>query len=559
MPRNNDTSSLQVLRFQIPQFPRTIVKRFLLEDGNEYPVKVLAQSVLVLENELPWDGRYIGCWDKSVIVNEIKSKPYSTYTLNLCGNIIHCTMHPTRNLYPCIVDELAEAFGQPKIGTHSIRIKGKGLLVMMRNHESDGAPPLTLDTYMKLYPERVNDQLRTRVEEIFSFRALMGLTHNIHSCILMIGDRPASYRNKVHNIDTFSIDGHLTSFSKAMSKRWSRLFDPTAVCTEIIHRRWYYCSTVLKQCKKTLKRIDPELTHMSVFFRQNVNVFYRGDYSDGVAAVSHRERFYEDYIYRRDEHCPDLDSRQFYQGNYRDSPPPPVVDVKETQEAIERVQRCLQDPEEREKIEQLRAQVRLDIHNADLIDIRSNEHLHGQQIENGGSNFIGEVPFDYEQQKELLRREDEQLYDEELALVKVLLAGGSRERAEQAKRDTLKLIDRTLESRQKATGKKQRKPKQKKIPTPPRKNTLAYMSLYIKDDVRPWYVYDEHFGREVCNDQLHSKYLKRAHARFLKDKREWKKHIEEKIARTGIVPYKTIDPTDEIPRILPRGARARKT
>lgn len=199
--------------------------------------------------KVSWDGSHLGEYHESVVMARYDLFPYDLYILYnhlLSSDYIICTMHASKNKYPCIVDEAKVVMGMVKIGTHSITI-GRTLHIMYNT----GKAPVLLKGVV---PNRIllpND-FKQMVQDVYVFRMIFGFGCNFDSSIMLVRGVPSSYRN---NLDVriekgFDISNVVLDewFVDSIANSKKRMISPSE---RTCHMR--------TKIQKVIRRIDPQL------------------------------------------------------------------------------------------------------------------------------------------------------------------------------------------------------------------------------------------------------------------------------------------------------------
>ncbi len=170
---------------------------------------------------LPWNGTWLGNYDKDNIIRKIKHYPYDCYEINMMykNTTVNMTvaMHSYGSSIPCIIDELAPLYGQCKIGTHTIAF-GKKNYVMYHI----GCNYVTLANYNG----PISEDMRQDVRDIFTFRLIMGQNQNNENSIIINNECLMSLRNNYipERLDVMDIsssvvrDWSLNNFAESVKR-----------------------------------------------------------------------------------------------------------------------------------------------------------------------------------------------------------------------------------------------------------------------------------------------------------------------------------------------------
>src|SRR5438105_15730712 len=138
-------------------------------------------KIKVRTNPYTWDGTFLGSFDSNVIVNTSEYLGLNYVEINLWTFITHGILVVGTSL-SCIYDELKEAFGLVKTGTHTIEIKGK-LYVLYRAMTSSGTvifDDILSERIVKKYDYLVIDE---KVVSFIAYRQLIGVSPNTENGI----------------------------------------------------------------------------------------------------------------------------------------------------------------------------------------------------------------------------------------------------------------------------------------------------------------------------------------------------------------------------------------
>lgn len=124
-------------------------------------------------SQLEWNGTYIGKITKQNIEQIVKFKGDTYWKLNYNNIKLFVLAKSSKNLYPCIIDELKPIFHIPKLGTHYCHLGSRlHILIRVISHTIND---ISVD--IKLNEINYNDLLFSeKVKNIFAFRELLGIT-----------------------------------------------------------------------------------------------------------------------------------------------------------------------------------------------------------------------------------------------------------------------------------------------------------------------------------------------------------------------------------------------
>lgn len=217
--------------------------------------------------ELKWDGSFLGKFSDKHIEGKRNSFPFWLYKINLSQDErprrIWCAAHPAEDRYACIVDEAAPLFGLAKVGTHIIKVKSR-LYIIYRIH---GITPTVLQG---LNHKHVSSSFKRQIQDVFTFRQIMGINMNYISSVVMVGDRPASYRNRVKEEEntesTLTINLIENWFTDVIEDSMKRLIEAGGGYSQIMDK-----------LEKVILRVDPSLISMKVLIEKRISWMYNSD------------------------------------------------------------------------------------------------------------------------------------------------------------------------------------------------------------------------------------------------------------------------------------------
>ena len=139
----------------------------------------------ILNDRLLWDGSHLGYHPETRIIGkwELQGTIYSKIYLgkgwseNLSEGNIYCIMLETKDLFPCIVEDIKELFGITKRGIHRITISGKEHIIYYVPVSIGGeviweTPLNRLDSK---HPLRNDPIFRRDVQRVIAFCDIMAL------------------------------------------------------------------------------------------------------------------------------------------------------------------------------------------------------------------------------------------------------------------------------------------------------------------------------------------------------------------------------------------------
>jgi len=205
---------------------------------------------------MEWNGTFLGEFDKNIIICEKTIETIRYVELNIDDKYFTCIIKQSKDLFPCIVDELKHISNLSlKIGTHSLKI-GSKLYIIYRPGIKDKFPvyEYTLadienfsDVNMITNILLANPIFIQEIKKIFTFRELIGLTCNYDSSIRI---RP--YYNTYLPLSFREVS---TDITKDIIKGLPN----TAL------RKWFREDDMAKMVKNLLKIYDENTVNVKMF------------------------------------------------------------------------------------------------------------------------------------------------------------------------------------------------------------------------------------------------------------------------------------------------------
>jgi len=143
---------------------------------------------IILNNRLSWNGSHLGSY-MGIITHKwsLEGNCYYGITLpqgwspedNIPGGIIYCMASYTKNLFPCIVEDIKTIFGIPRRGFHRINIDNKEYIlyyvpISIKGEVIWETPLNRLDSK---HPLRKNPLFRKEIQKIIAFCDILALTN----------------------------------------------------------------------------------------------------------------------------------------------------------------------------------------------------------------------------------------------------------------------------------------------------------------------------------------------------------------------------------------------
>lgn len=194
----------------------------------------------ILNDYLPWDGSHLGNYN-DVILKQWLRNGLTYYVITLpqgwCGTltdkqtqlkegILCCTAVNTKNVFPCIVEELKSLFGLTKRGIHRIIINEKSYVLyyvpITINGELIWETPLNLIDLR--HSIRSDPLFRFEIQKIIAFCDLLSLTSTNESHILIRPGAGTTYVPINSNENSTTVvrapNNDFSIISKVLFTRW---------------------------------------------------------------------------------------------------------------------------------------------------------------------------------------------------------------------------------------------------------------------------------------------------------------------------------------------------
>lgn len=227
----------------------------------------------ILNNKLRWDGAYLGEYI-GVITHQWSLEGNSYYGITLpdgwskmndeiedLGGTIYCMAHCTRDLFPCIVEEIKGVFKIPRRGIHRIKMDGKEYILYYVPISTKGEVvwETPLNRLDGKHPLRKSANFRNSVQKTIAFCDILSLSstgeHNIRI-------RPGVDGEYI----PITVNESSTSISRGTSYDFS-------ILTKTLFSKWFGEET-------SISDIIKEMTHYQsgeITFQKSVPVIGIGD------------------------------------------------------------------------------------------------------------------------------------------------------------------------------------------------------------------------------------------------------------------------------------------
>lgn len=146
----------------------------------------------ILNNKLSWDGSHLGSYVNvimyqwsleearycSIAIPMISMVSKSGSKSDIPGGIIYCMAVCTKNVFPCIVEDIKEIFDIPRRGVHRIIIDGKDYIIYYVPVSTRGEViwETPLNRLNMKHDLRRNPDFRKSVQKIIAFCDILSLT-----------------------------------------------------------------------------------------------------------------------------------------------------------------------------------------------------------------------------------------------------------------------------------------------------------------------------------------------------------------------------------------------
>lgn len=201
----------------------------------------------VINNLLPWDGSHLGSHIDIKIISHwtFENNNYVTISLpdgwlnNRSGGIIYCSATCTKNLFPCIVEDIKKIFNIPRRGIHRIVINNKEYLLyyvpISLNEEVIWETPLNrLDSKHIL---RTDPNFRKSIQKIIAFCDILALSNT--------GEHTIRIRPGVNNYVPININENTTNIIK------ENIYD-CSIISKTLFSKWFGENTCIHQIVKEM-------------------------------------------------------------------------------------------------------------------------------------------------------------------------------------------------------------------------------------------------------------------------------------------------------------------
>lgn len=190
----------------------------------------------IVNNRLKWDGSHLG-QHNNAIINSFIVDGIRYYKLKIDVGIIYCSAICTKDLFPCIVEDIKEIFNIPRRGIHRITMDNYEYLLYYIPMSITG--DLILETPLNRLDSkhylRKNLKFRRNVQKIIAFCDVLALnnTNEIH-IITRPGKNGEIIPINTNDAGTNIIKGKTYDYSIITKTLYLKWFGEETTMTEII-------------------------------------------------------------------------------------------------------------------------------------------------------------------------------------------------------------------------------------------------------------------------------------------------------------------------------------
>lgn len=195
-------------------------------------------------NELPWDGSYLGIIKKEDILEVFQNiLDYYRILIYYQGKQIQIVaiIRRTKDMTPCLVDELKPLFSIQKIGTHYVKYESNYLILSKPLIDDSGVNVLSENRLSDHNRKQLNPNLIDKIKKNYIFKDLL--------CLSKCQDTSIFIRIRNGNeIPISIIDGNIklikiadmdksTYLSETIFKRWMTDDSPSKLLMQMLKLR----------------------------------------------------------------------------------------------------------------------------------------------------------------------------------------------------------------------------------------------------------------------------------------------------------------------------------
>ena len=230
--------------------------------------------VVILNNQLPWDGSHLGSDPKIIISQQWRIEGSTYYGISFPpgwvypnelgsvgdkGGIIYCMATCTKEIFPCIVEDIKSVFGLPRRGIHRITIANREYIIFyvpitLKGEVIWETPLSRLDSKHKL---RSNVEFRKSVQKTIVFCDILALCNTNESQIRIrmgVGE----------NFIPISFNENSTAISKCAEYDYS-------ILTKTLFSKWFGEEFFMSDIVKEMVHYNDNLAVISAKIRSKVD------------------------------------------------------------------------------------------------------------------------------------------------------------------------------------------------------------------------------------------------------------------------------------------------
>ena len=131
----------------------------------------------IINNTLSWDGSHLGSYPINVITNRWMLEGIHYYGITLPNGIIYCMATCTRDLFPCIVEDIKVIFNIPRRGVHRITIGNDEYILyyVPISIKGDIIWETPLNRLDAKHPLRKNEKFKIEIQRLIAFCDILAL------------------------------------------------------------------------------------------------------------------------------------------------------------------------------------------------------------------------------------------------------------------------------------------------------------------------------------------------------------------------------------------------
>jgi len=164
-------------------------------------------EIIILNNYLKWDNTHLGIYEENVIIGVLNHNDIIYHSIRINNGIIYCIAVKTKNLFPCIVEDIKDIFGIKRRGIHQIKLGLNDYILyyvpVSTYSEIINETPLShLDRNHEL---RIDKEFSNNVRKLLAFNDILSLSDTSEKNIIIRKDENNIFIPIGTNIITTSI------------------------------------------------------------------------------------------------------------------------------------------------------------------------------------------------------------------------------------------------------------------------------------------------------------------------------------------------------------------